>query len=132
MKHTNIIPETHRFRNTFVRFRKNGKWTSPRRLVEPVVGIISDDELLIRPTPKQDVVVAHIVQDDDVPDYIRAVCPPVLTETEKRDAFKEARARRGLTQKEAAELIGVTVKAVEHWEQGRRAVPQYAINAVSR
>lgn len=46
--------------------------------------------------------------------------------------FQSLRKSRGLTQRQAAELIGVTVKAVEHWEQGRRTVPQYAVNALSR
>lgn len=32
-----------------------------------------------------------------------------------------------MTQAEAAEYIGVNKNAVEHWLQGRRSVPKYAI-----
>jgi len=45
--------------------------------------------------------------------------------------FVALRQAHNLTQRQAAELIGVTPGAVEHWEQGRRTVPQYAINALS-
>lgn len=46
--------------------------------------------------------------------------------------FAELRKRTGMRQGEAAEYIGVTRKALEHWEQRRRAIPQYAINALLR
>ena len=80
MKHTDIIPSTDKFRNTWVRFNRGNGWTSPRRLVEPVIGVIDDTKLLIRDTPMQNTVVAHIVPETDVPGYVRAVCPPVPTE----------------------------------------------------
>ena len=46
--------------------------------------------------------------------------------------FVELRKRTGMGQGEAAAYIGVTRKALEHWEQRRRTVPQYAINALLR
>lgn len=52
--------------------------------------------------------------------------------TAKAAHFVALRSAQALTQQQAAAIIGVTVKAVEHWEQGRRTVPQYAINALSR
>jgi len=36
-----------------------------------------------------------------------------------------------LTAAQAAEIIGVTLRAVQEWEQGRRPVPQYAINSLT-
>ena len=34
------------------------------------------------------------------------------------------RANHGLTQKEAAKLLGVSVRTVENWEQGRNPPPE--------
>jgi hypothetical protein len=41
----------------------------------------------------------------------------------ERDIFSEARAKLGKTQKELAELLGVSLKAVQSYEQGWRSVP---------
>lgn len=48
-------------------------------------------------------------------------------------ATEFAKLRRGskLTQAQAGRLIGVTETAVRHWERGRRAVPQYAVNMLN-
>jgi transcriptional regulator with XRE-family HTH domain len=35
--------------------------------------------------------------------------------------------KAGISQREAAEKIGVTKAAVEHWLAGRRPVPKYAV-----
>lgn len=40
-----------------------------------------------------------------------------------KDAFSIARAKLGKTQKELAELLGVSLKAVQSYEQGWRSVP---------
>ena len=39
------------------------------------------------------------------------------------DAIKAARRAAGLTQVELAQRLGVTARAVQHWEAGTRAMP---------
>jgi len=46
--------------------------------------------------------------------------------------FKQLRAEAGITQDALAELIGVSVQAVQHWEQGIREIPRYAIRSLLR
>ena len=50
-----------------------------------------------------------------------------MDNTEKQQRFRELRNALEWTQKKTAGYIGVTVGAVEHWEQGRRPVPLYAL-----
>ena len=44
--------------------------------------------------------------------------------------FKHARAQLGMTQAQVAALLEVSIQGVQHWEQGRRPVPEYAAKAV--
>lgn len=39
------------------------------------------------------------------------------------DEFKEAQIRLGLTNEQAAEALRVSVRTVEKWRQGTRAIP---------
>jgi len=43
-------------------------------------------------------------------------------EAMKKEDVKALRKKLGLTQSQFAEKMGVTLQAVQHWEQGRRAV----------
>jgi DNA-binding transcriptional regulator YiaG len=51
-------------------------------------------------------------------------------EDHRRQELRDLIAAAGMTQAAAAEYIGVSEKALQHWLGGRRAVPQYAINAL--
>lgn len=44
------------------------------------------------------------------------------------ESYRIFRKRLGLTQADAAALIGVTPHAIANWERGRRALPDYAVN----
>lgn len=43
-------------------------------------------------------------------------------------SIKELRARSGMTQKSFAEYFGVSIKAVQSWEQGARECPDYLLS----
>ena len=51
---------------------------------------------------------------------------PTLPETLPQ-ALAEARARTGLSQTEAARLVGARLRTWQHWEAGDRSVPLTAI-----
>jgi DNA-binding transcriptional regulator YiaG len=40
------------------------------------------------------------------------------------EEFTLWRARMGVTQSEAANMLGVTLAAIQHWQRGRRRVPK--------
>lgn len=45
------------------------------------------------------------------------------------EEFKEMRYGLGYDKRpQLAEQIGVSVQCIEHWEKGRRPIPQYAVN----
>ncbi|MBN9498992.1 MAG: helix-turn-helix domain-containing protein [Alphaproteobacteria bacterium] len=46
--------------------------------------------------------------------------------------FRKWRTQHGLTQSQAAELIGVAVDTVRGWEQGRRSPPNYVALLIER
>ena len=46
------------------------------------------------------------------------------------DQIKAARATAGLTQRQAAERIGVPLRTLEQWEIGRRNPPDYVLRSV--
>lgn len=48
---------------------------------------------------------------------------PSIIKTMDKDLFAKARATLGKTQKELAELLGISLKAVQSYEQGWRTVP---------
>jgi DNA-binding transcriptional regulator YiaG len=41
--------------------------------------------------------------------------------------LRTLRARLGLTQAQLAEALGVSVRAIENWEQGLRRIPMIAV-----
>ena len=47
-------------------------------------------------------------------------------------AIKRLRTRLGMTQEQFAEKVGVTARAVIHWEQGTRSVSRLAQRAIER
>ena len=55
-----------------------------------------------------------------------------LDEPMDNKRFKQLRVAAVLTQEAAAEYIGVTTKALAHWEQGLRPLPLYAEKAILR
>ena len=48
------------------------------------------------------------------------------------DHLKQIRAKSGLTQKEFGEAIGVSVRTVQNWEQGRQNVSKLAKREIYR
>ena len=48
------------------------------------------------------------------------------------DYLKQIRAKSGLTQKEFGEAIGVSVRTVQNWEQGRQNVSNLAKREIYR
>lgn len=48
------------------------------------------------------------------------------------DEMKAARARMSMTQARMAEAIGVTPRAVQYWEAGRRKVPASVAKLIGR
>jgi len=50
----------------------------------------------------------------------------------RQQALRDLIDASGMTQQQAANHIGVSRKAVEHWLGGRRRVPEYALKAMRR
>lgn len=48
----------------------------------------------------------------------------------KRREFRKLRKANGLSQRQAAEYIGVSLSCVRHWEQAVRETQLYGINAM--
>ena len=44
--------------------------------------------------------------------------------------IKKIRKKKGWNTKKMGEYLGVSGRSVENWEQGRRKIPQHAINSL--
>lgn len=60
------------------------------------------------------------------------VSPIAKSGHDRKTLLRQLIEANNFTQPEAAEYIGVQKAAVEHWLQGRRSVPKYAILPLQR
>lgn len=54
-----------------------------------------------------------------------------MAETEAGLTIAEARKRKGLTQAQLGDIVGVQSTQVSHWETGMHAVPRHRVAAVA-